>query len=198
MTRAAGSSPGVPHSPYPPALPLPPQALQRASICALLAVIGAAVFAMTQSGGIDRIGAGVLAGAFLGGAIGLLTHRVVGLAMERDTQAAFQALIVGFALKAAGAILPWAMLSFVPQAQPLAHPIAYLIAFAVTILLVMFGGLFDHLRLSAEIAAKQLIAGADGDSSSNGSLPSAVSSAVSAAASPVGPSGSSHSLESAS
>lgn len=154
--------------------------MQRASIFALLAVVGAVVFASTRPDGFDRVAAGVLGGAFLGGAVGLLAHGLVGVALRHDTQAAFQSLVIGFAAKAAGAILPWAVLTFLPQAQPLAHPVAYLVAYAAAVLMVLGGGVFDHLRLSTEIAAASG-RGGDGAASPSGSSP-----------------GSSHSLESAS
>ena len=123
------------------------------ALFALLAVIGAAVFASTRPDGFDRLGAGALAGAFLGGCVGLLAHTLVGAALRHDTEAAFQSLVIGFAAKFAGAVLPWLALTFLPQAQPLADPIAYLVAYAAAVLLVLGGGLFDHLRLSAEVAA---------------------------------------------
>lgn len=127
--------------------------MQRASIFALLALLGAVAFAITRPDGFDRVAVGVVAGTLLGGCVGLLSHSLVSTALKYDTQAAFQSLVIGFAAKAAGAILPWAVLSFLPQAQPLAHPVAYLVAYAATVLIVMGGGLFDHLRLSAEVAA---------------------------------------------
>lgn len=140
---------------------------------------------MTRPDGFDRIGAGVVAGAFLGGAVGLLAHTLVGTALKLDTQAAFQSLIVGFAAKAAGAILPWAVLSFLPQAQPLAHPVAYLIAYASTILIVLGGGLFDHLRLSNEIAAQPSVfesgSASGGESTSSDSIPSGSSPSLESA-----------------
>lgn len=167
--------------------------MQRASIFALLAVVGAVVFASTRPDGFDRVAAGVLAGALLGGAVGLLAHGLVGMALRHDTQAAFQSLVIGFAAKAAGAILPWAVLTFLPQAQGLAHPVAYLVAYAAAVLAVLGGGVFDHLRLSTEIAAAS--GGALGGSSegSGAASPSGTSSGPSGS-SP----GSSHPLESAS
>ena len=134
-----------PHSPHP---------LQRASIVTTLAVIAAAAFAVLRPDGFDRVGAGVFGGALLGGSIGLLAHGLVGMAMRVDTEAAFRSLAIGFFAKAAGAILPWAALTFLPQAAPLAHPTAYLLAYAGTLLLVLGAGVLDHLRVSHEVATE--------------------------------------------
>lgn len=128
--------------------------LQRASLVTTLAVIAAAAFAVLRPDGFDRVGAGAFAGALLGGSIGLLAHGLVGMAMRVDTEAAFRSLAIGFFAKAAGAILPWAALTFLPQAAPLAHPTAYLLAYAGTLLTVLGAGVIDHLRVSREIASE--------------------------------------------
>jgi hypothetical protein len=93
-----------------------------------------------------RNSAGVLLGAFIGAAVALLSHTLVATALKLSTEAAFKALTVGFFVKCIGAILPWGALSFLPQVGRIADPTAYLVAFAITVVLVLGGGLFDHLR----------------------------------------------------
>ena len=109
--------------------------------------------AMTQAvqepgGGrsMGRNSAGVLLGAFIGAAVALLSHTLVATALRLSTEAAFKALTVGFFVKCLGAMLPWAALSFLPQVGRIADPTAYLVAFAITVVLVLGGGLFDHLK----------------------------------------------------
>lgn len=126
--------------------------MHRASFTAILALVGAAVFVATRGEGWDRIAAGVMGGVFLGCCVGLLSHGLVGLALRQDTEAAFKALVIGFAAKFAGAVLPWAVLTFLEPAHRLADGTAYLIAFAASVMLVLAGGIFDHLRLAAQIS----------------------------------------------
>ena len=95
---------------------------------------------------LGRNSAGVLLGAFIGAGVALLSHTLVATALKFSTEAAFKALTLGFFAKCLGAILPWAALSYLPQVGRMADPTAYLIAFAVTVVLVLGGGLFDHLR----------------------------------------------------
>ena len=116
--------------------------------------------ALTSPGGVDAVkdavaetgqslgrnSAGVLLGAFIGAGVALLSHTLVATALRFSTEAAFKALTLGFFVKCLGAILPWGALSFLPQVGRIADPTAYLVAFAVTVVLVLGGGLFDHLR----------------------------------------------------
>ena len=95
---------------------------------------------------LGRNSAGVLLGAFIGGGVALLSHTLVATALKFSTEAAFKALTLGFFAKSLGAILPWAALTYLPQVARMADPTAYLIGFAVTVVLVLGGGLFDHLR----------------------------------------------------
>ena len=95
---------------------------------------------------LGRNSAGVLLGAFIGAGVALLSHTLVATALKFSTEAAFKALTLGFFAKCLGAILPWAALSYLPQVGRMADPTAYLVAFAVTVVLVLGGGLLDHLR----------------------------------------------------
>lgn len=169
--------------------------MQRATIATLSAVVCAVGFAAARGEGtamFDRVGAGVIAGGLIGAAVGSLAHGLVATALRLDTQAAFQALIVGFGAKALGALLPWAAFSFVPQANALADPIAYLVAYAAAVLLVLFAGVFDNLHLSNEIALDAMDAErADGAAAER-------SGRTASSSPPAPPQGSSAPLESAS
>lgn len=111
------------------------------------ALEGATSTLQAESGqGMGRNSAGVLLGAFIGAAVALLSHTLVATALRLSTEAAFKALTVGFFVKCLGAILPWGALTYLPQVGRIADPTAYLVAFAITVVLVLGGGLFDHLR----------------------------------------------------
>ncbi|QDV06734.1 hypothetical protein Poly30_22490 [Planctomycetes bacterium Poly30] len=141
--------------------------MQRiATFTAIAAVLGASVVALTgtfapdpavfdaaggvasetSSGGMDRNSAGILAGAFIGAAVALLSHTLVATALKFSTEAAFKALTLGFFAKCLGAVLPWAAMNYLPQVGRLADSTAYLVAFAIVVVLVLGGGLFDHLK----------------------------------------------------
>ena len=182
------------------------------------AVEGASQAAESGSGlAMGRNSAGVLLGAFVGAAVALLSHTLVATALRLSTEAAFKALTVGFFVKCLGAILPWAALSYLPQVGRIADPTAYLVAFAITVVLVLGGGLMDHLRAVNEGRLEDNLRKAateiesdvsDSRSGSAFSLPrkpfsdverasSAATASGSSVSPPVHPLGSSDSLESA-
>lgn len=140
---------------------------------------------------LDRVGAAVLLGGVIGACIGLLSHGLVRAALRVDTQAAFQALVIGFGAKAAGAVLPWATLAYLPAAQGLADGGTYLIAYAAVVLVVLGAGIFDNLHLSNEIALDAMERGA-------AERPSASDRGGRASSGSPQPSGSSDALESVS
>lgn len=107
---------------------------------------GVATVETLEGSGMDRNSAGILAGAFIGAAVALLSHTLVATALKFSTEAAFKALTLGFFAKCLGAILPWAAMNYLPQVGRLADSTAYLVAFAVVVVLVLGGGLFDHLK----------------------------------------------------
>ncbi|MEO0660659.1 MAG: hypothetical protein AAFZ87_03900, partial [Planctomycetota bacterium] len=146
-----------------------------APLVALTAALGGSAyawFAMERGDGLlgmGRSAAGVILGVVIGAGVGLLAHSLVRAALRVDTQAAFQALVVGFGAKAAGAVLPWGALSFVPRAAELADPTSYVIAYAFTVLVVVGAGVLDNLHLSNEIALDAMEAGRAPGSADQGS-----------------------------
>ncbi len=203
--------------------------MQRfATFTAVAAVLGAGVVAVMGvfapevaegaepvAASMDRNSAGILAGAFIGAAVALLSHTLVATALKLSTEAAFKALIVGFFAKCLGAILPWGAMTFLPQVERLADSTAYLVAFATVVVLVLGGGLFDHLKAVAEGSILNTpeksptdfeSGSSDRPSGSAFSLPTKLnegptgassSASASSVSSPVQPLGSSDTLESA-
>lgn len=147
--------------------------MQRASISAIAAALIGVGVVVARGGGLDAVGTGVLAGVMMGGVVGLLAHTLVSTALRHETAEAFKFVTIGFAAKAAGAILPWALLTFWAPAGAIVDPLAYLIGYAGTVLLVLGAGVLDHLRLAAILSNERAHA-------EDGGTPSPVSTGSSA------------------
>lgn len=117
--------------------------MSRTPLACLVAVALAAA-AGARFGG--RTGVGLVAGALLGGAVGLFAHGLLGRSLHRDFEASLKALLGAFALKLAALVAAWAALVFVPALNALASPPAFALAFAATAVLLLAVGSLDHLR----------------------------------------------------
>lgn len=117
---------------------------------ACLAVVALAAAVGVQWGG--RTGVGVVAGALLGGGVGLFGHGLLAHSLRRDFEASLRALLAGMGLKLFALVTVWAALAFVPALGRIASPTAFLVSFAATALLLAGVGSFDHLRALASAA----------------------------------------------
>jgi hypothetical protein len=120
--------------------------MPRTHVASLAAVALAASLGVSLGG---RAGVGVVAGALLGGGIGLFGHRLLATSLASDFEASLRALLAAMGLKFLALILAWAALVFVPPLGAVASPPAFLISFAATALLLAAVGSFDHLRTLA-------------------------------------------------
>ncbi len=120
--------------------------MTRTAIVCLIAVFAAAALGARLGG---RTGVGIVAGALLGGAIGLAAHGLLARSLTRDFEASLRALLGAFGLKLAVLAGAWAALTFVPALAAVAAPTGFLLAFAATAALLLAVGSLDHLRALA-------------------------------------------------
>ena len=156
--------------------------MQRASLFALVAVALAVGVVVSRGSGLDAMGMGILGGAILGCVVALLSHSLVSMALHRETAEAFKFVGIGFMAKAAGAILPWGLLTFWAPAGAYANGTAYVIAYMVAVLIVLGAGVIDHVRLSATLCAAPSDGGA---SAAGGDLSPSHSPPVSGSSTPL-------------
>ena len=136
--------------------------MQRATLSALTAIAMGAGFVLLRGEGLDLVSVGALGGVCLGAAAALLSHSLVGAAMQLRSEKALQFVLAGFGIKAFGAIAPWALLSFWAPAAGIADAAAYVLGYISAALLVLGAGVFDHLRLAAVVSHQRARAEMDG------------------------------------
>ena len=78
--------------------------MQRATLSALTAIAMGAGFVLLRGEGLDLVSVGALGGVCLGAAAALLSHSLVGAAMQLRSEKALQFVLAGFGIKAFGAI----------------------------------------------------------------------------------------------
>ncbi len=123
--------------------------MSRTHFACLAAVALAAALGVHYGG---HTGIGVVAGALLAGAVGLLGHRLLASSLQRDFEASLRALLASIGLKLLVLVTVWAALAFVPALGAVAAPSAFVVSFAATALLLGAVGSFDHLRSLADAA----------------------------------------------
>jgi hypothetical protein len=123
--------------------------MSRTHLACLAAVALAAALGVHFGG---RTGVGVVAGALLGGGVGLLGHGLLASSLERDFEASLRALVAALGLKLLALVTAWAVLAFVPALGAVAAPQPFLVSFAATALLLVAVGSLDHVRALASAA----------------------------------------------
>lgn len=136
--------------------------MQRATLTALVVLALGVGLVPIRGEGLDLVAVGGLGGLTLGASAALLAHALVSAAMRLESERALRFVLAGFLVKAAGAILPWAVLSFWGPAAGVADPTAYALAYVAAALLVLGAGVFDHLRLAAIVSHQRARAEMDG------------------------------------